>query len=56
MAFYLENDVIPQDIYITKNFKTNRDMVAMIFDRAETAELYKQWQANNPRKEETQLD
>ncbi len=51
MSFYLENDVIPKDVYITKNFKTGRDMVVMIFDRAETSDLYKQWEANKPRRE-----
>lgn len=44
MQFYLENDALPKDIYITKNFKTNRDMVVMVFDRTETADLYKQWE------------
>lgn len=51
MSFYLENDVIPEDIYITKNFKTNRDMVVMIFDRTATSELYKQWEANKQKRE-----
>lgn len=37
---------MPKDIYITKNFKTDRDMVVMVFDRTETAELYKQWESN----------
>lgn len=46
MQFYLENDAMPKDIYITKNFKTDRDMVVMVFDRNETAELYKQWESN----------
>lgn len=44
MQFYLENDALPKDIYITKNFKTNRDMVVMVFDQTETADLYKQWE------------
>lgn len=51
MQFYLENDALPKDIYITKNFKTNRDMVVMVFDRDETADLYRLWEENKKEKE-----
>lgn len=46
MAFYLKADVVPKDIYVSKNFSTNKDIIVMVFDRDETADLYKQWETN----------
>lgn len=46
MAFYIKNDILPKDIYVSRDFKTGRDKLVMLFSRAETSELYKEWEKN----------
>lgn len=45
MAFYLKGDIVPKDIYVSKNFTTGKDIIVMVFDRDETAQLYKAWES-----------
>ena len=45
MAYYIKNEILPRDIYVSRDFKTGGDKLVMLFDKSETAELYKAWEA-----------
>lgn len=50
-AFYIENSVMPVDIYVSKDYITGKPMLVFLFDKSETRELYAQWVANKQDKE-----
>ena len=50
--FYMSKGVQPVDAYVSTDFKTNEPILVFIFFKSETQELYAEWQANRPNKEE----
>lgn len=50
-AFYIENSVMPVDIYVSKDYVTGKPLLVFLFDKLETKDLYTQWMANKQDKE-----
>lgn len=42
-TFYMSNDVFPLDVYVSKDFKNNRNVLVFLFSRDETKDLYDEW-------------
>lgn len=42
-AFYWIKGVKPQDVYPTLNYKTEEPVIAFVFSREETKEVYNEW-------------
>lgn len=40
---YIKNGIYPIDMYATVDDKTNNIILAMIFRKSDTAEVYKKW-------------
>lgn len=40
---YIKNDVYPIDIYTSIDDKTNNAIIAMVFLKEDTTEVYKKW-------------
>ena len=40
---YIKNGVFPIDVYPSIDEKTNKDILAMVFLREDTKEVYKKW-------------
>lgn len=43
IEYYCENNVMPVDIYISRDFKTNKPIVCFLFLRDETKDVYDAW-------------
>jgi len=41
--FYMNCDVYPIDVYVSYDEKNDRQIIAMIFEKDKTQELYKRW-------------
>ena len=52
-CFYITNGVMPVDIYVSKDFNTNKPILVFLFNREQTKPLYAEWLANRPSKEES---
>lgn len=42
-TFYMQNGLLPVDIYPSKDFKTGKDILVFIFNRADSKPLFDQW-------------
>lgn len=42
-CFYVSEGIMPVDIYVSKDFITNKPMLVFLFDKMETKDLYAQW-------------
>ena len=42
-AFYMENGLIPLDVYPSKDYKTKKPIVVFAFNREETKPLFDKW-------------
>lgn len=43
IAAYWANGCTPKDVYVTRDFSTNRPTIVAIFDREETKEYFDKW-------------
>ena len=43
LAFYLDKDVELLDLYVSKDYKTNKPMLVGIVDKTSSYEAYKLW-------------
>lgn len=42
-AFYMENDLMPIDMYSSKDYKTQKPIVVFAFNREKTKPLFDKW-------------
>lgn len=42
-TFYINSNIYPVDMYTTYNFKNDKKIIAMIFLKEDTQEVYKKW-------------
>lgn len=42
-AFYMENNLMPLDIYPSKDYKTKKPIMVFTFNKEETKPLFDQW-------------
>lgn len=42
-TFYVTKGVLPLDVYASKDFKNNRDVLVFLFSKEDTKELYNEW-------------
>lgn len=42
-TFYVSKGVFPLDVYVSKDFKNNRDVLVFLFSKEDTKELYDEW-------------
>lgn len=43
LAFYLDNEVELLDLYVSKDFKTNKPILVGVVDRTDSYEAYQKW-------------
>ena len=43
LAFYMDNDVELLDLYVSKDYKTNKPMLVGIVSKTDSYEVYKIW-------------
>lgn len=43
IAAYWVNGCVPKDVYVTRDYSTNRPTIVAIFDREETKDYFDKW-------------
>ena len=43
LAFYMDNDVELLDLYVSKDYKTNKPILVGVVDKTDSYEAYKMW-------------
>jgi len=49
----MNNNIMPLDIYVSRDFDTGKPIMVFIFDKRQTKPLYEKWLATKPDKEDT---
>lgn len=52
-TYYMNNNIMPLDIYVSRDFETGKPIMVFIFDKRQTKPLYEKWIATKPDKEDT---